>query len=113
MDTQGETSFQENITVEKSGVSIQNLGQGEKIFINKFLLTNSSEDSRIILIEEPENHLSYLNMHKLIDKIIATGDKKQTFIATHSNMIVSKLDLQNAIFLSENAITKLEFERRN
>lgn len=52
-------------------------------------------------------------MHKLIDKIIATGDKKQTFIATHSNMIVSKLDLQNAIFLSENAITKLEFERRN
>lgn len=109
LDTQGETSFQENITVEKSGISIQNLGQGEKIFINtEFLLTNSSEDSRIILIEEPENHLSYLNMHKLIDKIIATGDKKQTFIATHSNMIVSKLDLQNAIFFSENAITKLD-----
>ncbi|WML52198.1 AAA family ATPase [Neobacillus sp. PS3-12] len=109
LNTHSENSFQENITVEKGGILIQNLGQGEKTFINtEFLLTNSSEDSKVILIEEPENHLSYLNMHKLIDKIIATGDEKQTFIATHSNMIVSRLDLQNAVFFSENSVTKLE-----
>ncbi|MED1065787.1 ATP-dependent nuclease [Bacillus paralicheniformis] len=109
LDTQGESSFQNNITIEKEGIVIQNLGQGEKIFINtEFLLTNSAEDSKIVFIEEPENHLSYLNMHRLIDKIIATGDEKQTFIATHSNMIASRLDLQNALFFSENGITNLK-----
>ncbi|MEC1718940.1 ATP-dependent nuclease [Schinkia azotoformans] len=108
LNTQNENSFQDNITVEKAGIHIENLGQGEKIFINtEFLLTNSSEDSKIVLIEEPENHLSYLNMNKLIDRIIAAGDEKQTFIATHSNMIVSRLDLKNAVFFSEKGITKL------
>lgn len=109
LNTQSENSFQDNITVEKAGILVQNLGQGEKIFINtEFLLTNTSDDSKIVLIEEPENHLSYLNMHKLIDKIIATGNEKQTFIATHSNMIASRLDLQNAIFFSENGIMNLK-----
>jgi len=68
----------DNITIEKAGILIENLGQGEKIFINiEFLLANSSEDSNIILIEEPENHLIYLNMHKLINKIITTDQKNK------------------------------------
>jgi predicted ATP-dependent endonuclease of OLD family len=108
LNTENEDSFQENITVEKSGIIIQNLGQGEKMFINtEFLLSNARDNSEIILIEEPENHLSHLNMHKLIDKVITAGDEKQTFIATHSNMIASRLDLKNAIFFSENRIMNL------
>ena len=46
-------------------------------------------------------------MHKLIDKVITAGNEKQTFIATHSNMIASRLDLKNAIFFSENRIMNL------
>lgn len=108
LNTQSETSFQDNISVEKSGIFIENLGQGEKTFINTdFMLANSNEDTNVIIIEEPENHLSYLNMHKLIDRIIAAGDEKQTFIATHSNMIASRLDLKNAVFFSEFGITRL------
>ncbi|WLR41733.1 AAA family ATPase [Bacillus carboniphilus] len=109
LNTQSENSFQDNISVEKSGIFIENLGQGEKTFINTdFMLANSNEDTNVIIIEEPENHLSYLNMHKLIDRIIAVEDEKQTFIATHSNMIASRLDLKNAVFFSESGITKLD-----
>lgn len=109
LNTSQGNMFQEHITVEKAGVQIENFGQGEKIFINTdFLLSNNSNKNDIVLIEEPENHLSHVNMHKLIDKIIATGIQKQTFIATHSNMITSRLDLQNAIFISEDSkVTKL------
>ena len=108
LNTQSESSFQDNISVEKAGIFIENLGQGEKTFINTdFMLANSNEDTNVIIIEEPENHLSYLNMHKLIDRIMAADDEKQTFIATHSNMIASRLDLKNAVFFSELGITKL------
>ncbi|MFS7398053.1 ATP-dependent nuclease [Carnobacterium maltaromaticum] len=107
LNSQGEESFKENITVQKNGIDIKNMGQGEKIFINTdFSLTNAPEDVSIVLIEEPENHLSYVNMHKLIDKITATSDK-QTFVTTHSNMITSRLDLNNAIFISEDNHTNL------
>lgn len=107
LNSQGEESFQENITVQKNGIDIKNMGQGEKIFISTdFSLTNAPDDISIVLIEEPENHLSYLNMHKLIDKITATSDK-QTFVTTHSNMITSRLDLNNAIFISEDSHTNL------
>ena len=107
LNSQGEGSFQENITIQKNGIDIKNMGQGEKVFINtNFSLTNAPEDMNVVLIEEPENHLSYVNMHKLIDKIIST-DGKQTFITTHSNMITSRLDLTNAIFISEDSHTNL------
>lgn len=107
LNSQGEYSFQENITIKKNGIDINDMGQGEKIFINtNFSLTNAPEDLSVVLIEEPENHLSYVNMHKLIDKIIST-DGKQTFITTHSNMITSRLDLTNAIFISEASHTNL------
>lgn len=107
LNNQGENSFQDNITIKKNGIDINYMGQGEKIFINtNYSLTNAPEDLNIVLIEEPENHLSYVNMHKLIDKIIST-DGKQTFITTHSNMITSRLDLINAIFISDEGHTNL------
>ncbi len=109
LNTQSETSFQDNISIEKAGIFIENLGQGEKTFINTdFMLANSNEDTNVIITEEPENHLSFLNMHKLIDRIIAAEDEKQTFIATHSNMIASRLDLKNAVFISELGVTKID-----
>lgn len=79
------------------------------MFINTdFMLTTSAAESTIVFIEEPESHLSHLNMHKLIDKIIEAEGEKQTFIATHSNMITARLDLQNAVFLGENNFIKLD-----
>lgn len=109
LDDSGNTSFQQNIIAEKAGISIQELGQGERMFINtEFMLTTSAAESSIILIEEPESHLSHVNMHKLIDKMIETESEKQTFIATHSNMITARLDLHNAIFLTEDNFIKLD-----
>lgn len=108
LDSQGENSFQESITAKRNGIDIKNMGQGETIFMNTdFALSNSPEDIKVVLLEEPENHLSYVNMHMLIDKIKST-QTKQTFITTHSNMISSRLDLKNAIFIKNATPLKLD-----
>lgn len=60
-----------------------------------------------MLIEEPENHLSYLSMHRLIDKI-EEEKEKQTFIATHNNMIATRLNLKNIIFLGGSSCVRLD-----
>lgn len=91
----------------KKDIDIANLGRGDSMFFNiDFALSRTKQDTNIILIEEPENHLSYLNMHRLIKKVDET-EEKQIFIATHSNMIATRLDLQNAIFLGDGKSTKL------
>lgn len=107
LDSKKENALEENLTIYKDDIDIWNMGQGDTVFINTdFVLSNTSGNTQIVLLEEPENHLSYLNMQKLIKKIKESTDK-QMFIATHSNMISSRLDLSNAIFLANSKAIKL------
>lgn len=100
-------ALEENLTLQKDNVDITNFGRGDSMFLNiNFALSRTRENTRVILIEEPENHLSYLNMHKLIDKVDDT-EEKQIFVATHSNMIATKLNLKNAIFVGNGRNTYL------
>lgn len=102
VDTHGEAIFKKSITIKKHGININSFGKDELMFINTdFSLSNTNKEVETILLEEPENHLSYLNMNKLINKINSSYDK-QTFIATHNNMISSRLELKN-VFLLHNA----------
>lgn len=55
----------------------------------------------VITIEEPENHLSYLNMRQMLARIEAERKDAQIIVATHSNMIVSRLGLKNVLWIDE------------
>lgn len=77
----------DNIPLENSGFGTQNMFKSEI-----FLLQNNDVD--ILIIEEPENNLSYSNMSVLISKLSkSTG--KQLFISTHSSFVANKLGLQH------------------
>lgn len=47
-----------------------------------------------ILIEEPENHLSHVNLRKLVQRV-ADAQNGQLFITTHNSLISTRLELQN------------------
>jgi putative ATP-dependent endonuclease of OLD family len=98
---ENENSFQNNLTIYEKGININNLGHGEKLMVNIEADMYSSLDKTIMLLEEPETHLSYLNMHKLIN-LIKESTNDQIFITTHNNMIASSLDLRNLIVLNGN-----------
>lgn len=101
------SGFKEKVTALKNGIDIKNFGQGEKVLLsvaNSY--KNINEKTKIILIEEPENHLSHLNMLKLI-KIIENNQNIQLFIATHSGLIASRLDLDKCILISDETNMKL------
>ncbi|MBR2109467.1 MAG: AAA family ATPase [Ruminococcus sp.] len=76
----------DDIPFENSGFGTQNMFKSEV-----FLLQNSEVD--ILIIEEPENNLSYANMSILISKLSKSTDK-QLFISTHSSFVANKLGLQ-------------------
>lgn len=90
-----------NLDLTEQGISIRNRGKGRQCFIKtEFALRRREQQGELhaLLLEEPENHLSHLNMKKLVSRL-AEERQTQLFIATHSSHISSRLDLRNAILL--------------
>ena len=107
-DNSCEDAFRSKMTVKKDNIDIHNLGQGEKVILSiENAYNRLSEKVKIVLIEEPENHLSYTNMLKLID--IFKQKDIQVFISTHSNMITSRLGINNCLLLNGGNILPIKY----
>jgi putative ATP-dependent endonuclease of the OLD family len=97
------SNLETDLTLTYSNINIENRGKGIQCFIKtKFALSKTVENLDLILLEEPENHLSHINMKKLIREIDGTS-KKQIIISTHSNLISTRLNLRNSILLNCNS----------
>lgn len=93
------SNLETDLTLIDEGIDIENKGRGKQCFVKTdFALRRNEQSPDVILLEEPENHLSHLNMKKLIYSI-SQSDHKQLFISTHSNTISARLDLRKTILL--------------
>ncbi len=59
----------------------------------------------MILIEEPENHLSFSTMNMLIKKMSEKCTGKQVIVTTHSTFVLNKLGIDNLILWGEDKKT--------
>lgn len=88
------------------------IGKGEQAIMKiAIALSNEkSDDSQVILIEEPESHISHTKLNKLLKSIKDTHLGKQLIISTHSSFVSNKLGLNSLILLknddSRNEIMK-------
>lgn len=85
------------------------IGKGEQCIIKTDLALNhkKSKESNLLLIEEPENHLSHTKLNALINKIKTGNEDKQIIISTHSSFVANKLGLEHLIFLHDKQTTRL------
>jgi putative ATP-dependent endonuclease of the OLD family len=99
--TSPKASVETDIIITEGDIPIESKGKGRQCFIKtEFALGNRKQELDILLLEEPENHLSHVYMHKLIERI-TTSEKKQLFIATHSSFIATRLNLKKVLILSD------------
>ncbi len=68
-------------------------------------LDKNVSKSDVILIEEPENHLSFSLMNVLIKKMADKCRDKQIIITTHSTFVLNKLGLDNLILWGDDKKT--------
>lgn len=95
-------SLESDLTLAKDDVPLEQRGKGQQCFVKTdFALSRNKDQAAIevLLIEEPENHLSFANMHKLISRIEET-EKGQKIIATHNSLISTRLDLRQSFLLT-------------
>ena len=86
------------------------VGKGEQCIIKtKLALSHKkAKEATIILLEEPENHLSHSKLNELINGIKTEQSAKQILISTHSSFVANKLGLDNLILLSDKKTTRLD-----
>lgn len=96
------SSLETDISLSEGGIDIENKGRGHQCFVKaKLALSRQESNIDFVLMEEPENHLSHINMGKLI-QLVSTTTGRQLFISTHSDMICSRLNLKKVIMLNSN-----------
>ena len=94
---------QMSITVGDTPFESVGFGTQNSIKI-ELVMKNASKQANIVLLEEPENNLSYTNMSMLVRHIIDSKGK-QVFISTHSSYIANKLSLDNVTLLNNGVIS--------
>jgi len=99
-------NLETDLTLMEGDIAIDNKGKGRQCFIKThFALSKGSEKMDLVLLEEPENHLSHHHM-KLLIKSITDAKQIQLFITTHNTMISTRLDLRNSILIHRSASLK-------
>jgi predicted ATPase len=102
IDISQKTNWETNLIPHLDELPFQLVGKGEQTALKILLaLDRKAKDSNIILIEEPENHLSFSSMNKLISKIAEKCAGKQIIIATHSAYVLNKLGIEKVFLLNE------------
>ena len=92
-------------------IPFQYIGKGEQCYIktNLALLHNKSQEASLILLEEPENHLSHSKLNSLLKNIKDNiSNNKQIIITTHSSFVANKMLLNNIIMINNNSNTNFK-----
>ena len=101
-------TWESNLAAHLDDLPFQFIGKGDQNAVKTLLaIRRSVEDAQVILIEEPENHLSFASLRKLIHRIEERCAGKQVIVATHSNYVLNKLGLQNLILLGAGEATRI------
>ena len=98
--------LESDLMIYEDEIGIDSKGTGKQIFVKTdFALERSGENIDVILVEEPENHLSPVNLRKLIQRISDT-QRGQLFITTHNSLISTRLELKNLLIMHANGTDK-------
>lgn len=101
LDISQKNGWESNLTAYLDDIPFDFIGKGEQNSVKlKLSLESTSEEAQVILIEEPENHLSYSNMYKLINQISEKCEGKQLIITTHSTYVLNKLGLDKVVLMN-------------
>lgn len=101
--------FESIISVFENDIPLENKGKGmENIIKTEIALEKSKTKLDLVMIEEPENHLCHSNLMKMLKKIEKIIGDNQIIITTHSNLIASRLDLKNVIWINDKTAKSLK-----
>jgi putative ATP-dependent endonuclease of the OLD family len=108
VDVSTKTAWETSLLTYLDDVPFHNVGKGEQCLIKTKLAISNQESKKanVLLLEEPENHLSHSNLNRLISHIKWANWTKQVLISTHSSFVANKLGIWNLLLLNSDSVAK-------
>lgn len=108
VDVSTKSAWETSLITHVDQIPFSFIGKGEQSLIKTklALAKNSSSLSNVLLVEEPENHLSHTKLNKLLEYIEQNNLDKQVLVTTHSSFVLNKLGLGNLILLNADTLTR-------
>ena len=100
MDMSSRSSWDSAISAHLDDLPFDCAGKGEQCRVQMRLAIVAEEKSKVLLIEEPENHLSHSNLNMLMDDIQKDCTDRQVIVTTHCAFVLNKLGIENLHLLS-------------
>lgn len=107
VDMSTKSAWETNLTTYLDDIPFHFIGRGEQCLVKtKLALSHKkTQEANIILLEEPENHLSHSKLSKFIKFIKDRRQQKQIIVSTHNSFVANKLGLRNLILLNIDYLT--------
>jgi len=105
-----QSAWENTLMTFVDNVPFHQIGKGEQCIIktNLALSNKKIDETTVILLEEPENHLTHVKMSELVFHIENNYSNNQIIMTTHNNFIMNKLNINNVILLNNKNIYKLD-----
>lgn len=109
VELSSKNAWESSLMTYLEDVPFHYIGKGEQCLVKTKLALGhkKAKEANIILLEEPENHLSYSKLNQLISDIKNDSGEKQILISTHSSFVANKLGLEHLILLNDKKTVKL------
>ena len=95
-------SWENEVITKLEDIPFSNVGDGTKSIVSTELALAKSEKrgGNVVLLEEPENHLSHTRLNMFLEGVKSRCEDVQLIITTHSSFVANKLELRNLILLN-------------
>lgn len=109
VDLGTKNAWENSLVTQLNEIPFGYIGKGAQcVMKTELALTHkNAQNAQIVLLEEPESHLSYSKLNQLIDAIQSKYENKQIIISTHSSFVANKLGLNNLLLLDNNKIVRI------
>ncbi len=97
-------TWENGLIAHLDDVPFQFASKGEQSALKTVLaIGRKAKGAQVVLIEEPEAHLSFTHLQLLLKRIQEQCEGKQVIVATHSNYVLNKLGLEHMILLGNHS----------
>lgn len=109
VDLSSKNAWENSLVTQLNDIPFNFIGKGSQCVLKTelALTRRQAQNAQIVLLEEPESHLSFTKLNQLISAIEEKYSNKQILVSTHSSFVANKLGLDHLLLLANHKITKI------
>lgn len=108
LDQTANSSWDAAVGPQVDDIPFSMSGQAQQAFAKiELALLKNDNDEGIVLVEEPENHLSHTRLRQLVERLQRLARGRQLILSTHSSYVLNRLGLNSLRLIGLGSVAPL------